>query len=555
MTEIITKHFIEQRIEADIEAKKYPNGVITRFPPEPNGYLHIGHAKAICVNFGLAKQYQGRCHLRFDDTNPVKEDIEFMRGIEQDIKWLGFSWDELNHTADYFDQLFDVAIQFINKGFAYVCSLTGEQIKEYRGTLTEAGKNSPFRDRSIAENLDLFQRMKAGEFAAGEHVLRAKIDMSSGNINLRDPIMYRILHQAHPHTGDKWCIYPMYDYAHCFSDAFENITHSLCSLEFQDHRPLYDWFLQQIFPEPRPQQIEFSRLNLSHTITSKRKLRLLVEEKRVNGWDDPRMPTLIGLRRRGFTPTSIKNLVKSQGVSKSDSTIDMGLLEQAARDDLNEHAKRVMCVLNPLKITLINYPDDKVEPLTAANHPQQPEMGERIIPFSKELYIDRDDFMLVPEKKYFRLAPDREVRLRYGYIIKCEEVITHPDTQEIVELRCSVDFDTLGKNPSDRKVKGVIHWVAKHDCQQAEVRLYDRLFNHENPTSADEQTAFLNMLNPNSLTILKNCLIEPSVKNIKPETSLQFERVGFFVADRFDCQESKLVFNRIVSLRDSWNKP
>ncbi len=553
MTET-TKHFIEQRIEDDIAKHTYASGITTRFPPEPNGYLHIGHVKSICLNFLMAKQYQGRCHLRFDDTNPTKEEVKFTEAIKSDVSWLGFKWDSLHFASDYFEQLYDYAVEFIKQGHAYVCSLSGDQIREYRGTLTEPGKNSPYRDRSIDENLDLFARMRAGEFAVGEHVLRAKIDMNSGNINMRDPIIYRILHAAHPHTGEKWCIYPMYDYAHCFSDAIEKITHSLCTLEFQDHRPLYDWFLEKIFNKPRPQQIEFSRLNVSHTITSKRKLKFLVENKLVAGWDDPRMSTIAGLRRRGFTPAALREFVKRVGISKNDSVTDMALLEECVRDDLNIHAKRAFCILNPLKITITNLTDDHIEKLPAPNHPQNPDLGMRELIFSKHLYIDHDDFMQDPPKKYHRLAPGQEVRLRFGYIIKCEEVISDPQTGKVLELKCSYDPATLGKNPEDRKVKGVIHWLAQEHSQTCQVRLYDRLFNSENPGSAASDEELISMLNPDSLQVIDHALTEANISYDSPTLHYQFERVGYFMLDQIDSQVGKLVFNRVVNLRDSWAK-
>ena len=546
------KHFIEQRIEADIAAGTYPNGIVTRFPPEPSGYLHIGHAKAICIDFTMAAQYQGRCHLRFDDTNPNKEESEFSEAIAEDVKWLGFEWDALFYASSYFDQLYDFAITLIEKGLAYVCSLTPDEIRQYRGTLTEPGKNSPYRERSVAENLDLFARMKAGEFDSGQQVLRAKIDMASGNLNMRDPVIYRILHAKHPHLDEDWAIYPMYDFAHCLSDALEGITHSLCSLEFQDHRPLYDWFVEALFSAPRPQQIEFARLNLSHTLTSKRRLRELVESGTVEAWDDPRMPTLIGLRRRGFTPRAIRRFCQDIGLSKSDSVIDMSVLEEHVRDDLNQYAPRAVAVLNPLKVTLINYPVDQTETLTIPNHPQDEALGQRTLHFTRELFIEQDDFMENPPGKYKRLAPGKEVRLRHGYIIKCEEVIKNA-AGKVIELRCSYDADTLGKMPPDRKVKGVIHWLSAKDAVPAEVRLYDRLFTHENPAQASNSLDELQaLINPNSKEVLTQSLVEYHLSEAAPESRYQFERLGYFVIDRFDSTRSKPVLNRILNLRDTW---
>lgn len=549
---ITPKHFIEQRIEQDLKNNTYGGQVITRFPPEPSGYLHIGHAKAIYLNFTMAEQYQGRCHLRFDDTNPAKEEIEFIQAIQADIKWLGFQWDALYHAADYFEQLHHYAQQLIRQGNAYVCSLSTEEMRDYRGSLTTAGKNSPYRERSVEENLDLFARMKAGEFSAGEHVLRAKIDMQSGNINMRDPVLYRILSAKHPHVGTTWNIYPMYDFAHCLSDAIENITHSLCSLEFQDHRPLYDWILEKLIAAPRTQQIEFSRLNLSHTITSKRKLRKLVEDKQVSGFDDPRMPTLIGVRRRGFTPAAIRNFCRQVGISKSDTTIDMSLLEEAVRDDLNQKAPRIMCVLDPIKVIIDELADDHLEMLNAANHPQNPDLGERQIAFTKTLYIDANDFMLDPPKKYFRLSPGCEVRLRHGYVIKCNNIETDPETGKIIALHCSYDKNTLGKKPEGRKVKGVIHWVSATQHRTCSVRLYDRLFTVENPAAGDSFETLVKHLNPNSLKELTLCYIESNLFSLAPETHYQFERVGYFVTDRIDSTPDNLIFNRVVALRDTW---
>lgn len=546
------KHFIENRIEADLEKNTYGGKVVTRFPPEPNGYLHIGHAKSICLNFGMAEQYGGRCHLRFDDTNPTKEDIEFVNAIQADVHWLGFEWDDMHYTSQYFEQLYQFAVELIKQGDAYVCSLSPEQIREQRGTLKEPGTNSPFRKRTVEENLDLFERMRKGEFKDSEHVVRAKIDMTSGNINMRDPVIYRILHAHHQHTQDEWCIYPMYDYAHCLSDAIENITHSLCTLEFQDHRPLYDWILERLTPAPRPQQIEFSKLNLSHTITSKRKLKRLVDEKKVQGWDDPRMPTLVGLRRRGYPPQAIRQFSKVVGISKSESVIDMNVFEQCVREELNQHAPRAMCVLDPLKVTIENLPDDHLEILNAPNHPQDESMGTRNVPFTKTLYIEREDFMEEPPKKFKRLTVNQEIRLRNSYVIQCNRVIKD-DSGKIVELVCSYDPQTLGKNPPDRKVKGVIHWVSATQAKKCEVRIFDRLFKESNPGAAETWEETLGHLNPESLVTLKDCYIEPNPEQLNPEQSYQFERLGYFVADRHDFSQERLVFNRVVALRESWS--
>ena len=545
------KHFIENRIEADLESNTYGGKVITRFPPEPNGYLHLGHAKSICLNFGMAEKYKGNCHLRFDDTNPTKEDKEFVEAIQADVQWLGFEWDYKHYTSEYFEKLYEFAVELIKSGDAFVCSLNAEQMREHRGTLKEPGINSPYRERSIEENLKLFEAMRKGEFKEGEHVLRAKIDMASGNINMRDPVIYRVLHAHHQHTGDAWCIYPMYDFAHCLSDALENITHSLCTLEFQDHRPLYDWILEKLTPAPRPQQIEFSKLNVSHTITSKRKLKRLVDEKQVSGWDDPRMPTLVGVRRRGFPPNAIKNFCKMVGISKSESVIDMNVLEQAVREELNESAPRAMCVIDPLKVTIQNLPDSHLEILKAPNHPQQEAMGVRDVPFTKTLYIERDDFMEIPPKKYKRLTTDNEIRLRNSYVIKCEQVVKD-DKGIIQELICSYDPETLGKNPPGRKVNGVIHWVSATHSKPCEVRLFDRLFKEANPGAAQDWDETLMMLNPESLIVSKQCFVEPNLKDLKAEQSYQFERLGYFVADRYDYKDEHPVFNRVVGLRESW---
>jgi glutaminyl-tRNA synthetase len=549
----LPSHFISNIIAEDLKAGKNGGRVATRFPPEPNGYLHIGHAKSICLNFGLAAQFGGVCHLRFDDTNPSKEEDEYVEAIKADVAWLGFDWGEnLYYASDYFEQLHDFAVKLIRKGKAYVCSLTPEQIREFRGTLTRPGTDSPFRGRTVDENLELFAAMRAGDFADGSHVLRAKIDMASPNINLRDPIMYRILRAPHHRTGEKWCIYPMYDFAHGQSDGIERITHSICTLEFQDHRPLYDWFLEEL-DLFHPQQIEFARLNLSYTVMSKRKLLELVTQKIVSGWDDPRMPTLVGLRRRGYTPAAIRTFCERIGVGKSDSCIDVGVLEDCVREDLNEHAPRVMGVLRPLRVVIDNYPEGEVEEFEAANHPADPAMGTRMVPFSRVLYIERDDFMEEPAKKFFRLAPGREVRLRYAYFIRCESVVRDPQSGEIVELRCSYDPQTRGGNAQDgRKVKGTIHWVSAPHAVAAEVRLYDRLFLTANPGADKDGSDYRSHLNPASLEIVDTCLVEPGLAAALPEASFQFERLGYFSVDALDSRPGAPVFNRTVTLRDSW---
>ena len=546
-------NFIRHIIDDDLKANKNEGRVATRFPPEPNGYLHIGHAKSICLNFGIARDYKGTCNLRFDDTNPHKENVEFVDAIKTDVKWLGFDWDErLYFASDYFEQLYDYAVQLIKKGKAYVCDLNAEQIREYRGTLTVPGKDSPYRARTADENLDLFARMRAGEFKDGEKVLRAKIDMASPNINLRDPTIYRIRHGViHHQTGEAWCIYPMYDFTHCISDAIEGITHSICTLEFEDHRPLYDWFLDELQTEHHPQQIEFSRLNLEYTVTSKRKLTALVEEGHVEGWDDPRMPTIAGLRRRGFSPASIREFCDRIGVTKSDNCIEMGVLESCIREDLNETAPRRMAVLNPLKIVITNYPEGQSEEVESANHPQNPDMGSRKLLFAREVYIDREDFREEANKKFKRLVFGKEVRLRNAYVIRCDEVIK--DAQgEIIELHCSYDADTLGHNPEGRKVKGVIHWVSVEHAIPAEVRLYDRLFNHPNPDSTEGD--YHDHLNPDSLLTLTQCMIEPALGEAKSGEVFQFEREGYFCVDTEHLRDGKAVFNRTVTLRDTWAK-
>jgi len=546
-------NFIREIIEEDLKSGKHKT-VHTRFPPEPNGYLHIGHAKSICLNFGLAIDYNGKCNLRFDDTNPIKEEQEYVDSIKEDVRWLGFDWEDREYYAsDYFDQLYEYALKLIKKGKAYVDSLTADQIRETRGTPTEAGKESPYRNRSVEENFDLFERMRQGEFKEGEYVLRAKIDMASPNLNLRDPVMYRILHKAHHRTGNKWCIYPMYDWAHGQSDSIERITHSLCTLEFENHRPLYDWFVQELDIYP-PRQIEFARLNLSYTIMSKRKLLSLVEGKYVDGWDDPRMPTISGLRRRGFTPESIRNFSERVGMAKRENTIDVSLLEFSVREDLNSKAKRVMAVLNPLKIVITNYPDNQTEDLEAVNNPEDASMGTRLVPFSKEIFIDKDDFKEVPPPKFHRLSPGKEVRLRYAYIIRCDEVVKNEKSGEVIELHCTYFPDTKsGSGTSSKKAKGTIHWVSAKHAFDAEIRLYDRLFSVADP-EGEEGKDFTEFLNPNSLEILSNCRLEPSLRSSKPGETFQFERTGYFCVDTKYSKENSPVFNRIVTLRDSWSK-
>lgn len=546
-------HFIKNIIDQDLAEGKNGGKVVTRFPPEPNGYLHIGHAKSICLNFGLAQHYQSHCYLRFDDTNPCNESEEYMHAIQRDVQWLGFNWgDHLAYASDYFDTLYQLAVKLIEAGKAYVCGLTPEQVRQYRGTLTDPGKNSPDRDRPIAESLDLFARMKAGEFAEGQYALRAKIDMASGNINLRDPMLYRIRKVSHHRTGDQWCIYPMYDFTHPISDALEGITHSLCTLEFQDHRPLYDWVIEHCQMTNQPQQIEFSRLNLNYTVTSKRKLKHLVEEGHVSGWDDPRMSTLSAFRRRGYTPKSIRDLCEQVGISKQDSIIDMSLLEQSLRDDLNNNVPRRMAILKPLKVVIENYPTGQVEQLQVSNHPQHPEWGKRALPFSAEIYIEQDDFMLDPPAGYHRLAPGKSVRLLNAYVIECDRVETDEQGQ-IISIHCRYLPETLGgKKPEDgRKVKGFLHWLSVEQAVPAEARLYDRLFNVDNPGGADDITA---VLNPNSLEILTTAYVEASLKNAEPEEKFQFNRLGYFCADQKDHSAQRPVFNRAVSLRDGWKK-
>ena len=551
-TEKKSRHFIEQVIDEDLETGKYDGRVHTRFPPEPNGYLHIGHAKSICLNFGLAEQYNSLCNLRFDDTNPVREEEEYVQSIMEDVSWLGFDWeDRLYYASDYFQQLYVYACQLVESGHAYVDDQSAEEIRATRGSLTEPGTESPYRNRSIEENLDLFKRMQSGEFPDGSRVLRAKIDMAANNMNMRDSVMYRILRATHHRTGDDWCIYPTYDWAHGLEDSIERITHSLCTLEFEDHRPLYDWYLDALHVY-HPQQIEFAPLNLSYTILSKRMLRELVEGGVVNGWDDPRMPTISGLRRRGFTPASIRDFASRVGIAKREGVADVGLLEYCVRQDLNRHAERRMAVLNPLKVVVTNYPESESEELEAINNPEDKSAGKRKVPFSRELFIERDDFREDPPKKFFRLAPGREVRLRYAYFLKCEDVVKD-DSGEIIELRCSYDPKTKGGSaPDGRKVRGTIHWVSAQHAVSPEIRLYDRLFLSPEPGSGSDD--FKADINPDSLEILTNCKLEPSLVNAKASEHYQFERVGYFNVDPQDSREGSPVFNRTVTLRDTWAK-
>jgi len=546
----LSSNFIRHLITKDISDNKNNGKVITRFPPEPNGYLHIGHAKSICLNFGMAAEYKGDCNLRFDDTNPEKESIEFMESIERDVQWLGFEWANKHHASDYFEQLYNYAVQLIKQGDAYVDSLNAEQIRQYRGSLTEPGKESPDRSRSVEDNLALFAEMRNGDYADGQFILRAKIDMASPNISLRDPALYRIRRVHHQRTGDDWCLYPMYDFTHCLSDAIEGITHSLCTLEFEAHRPLYDWVLDKLQTPSHPQQIEFARLQLEYTIVSKRKLAQLVNEKHVNGWDDPRMPTIAGMRRAGYTATAIRDFCERIGITKKDSWIEMAVLENCIREDLNENAPRAMAVLQPLRLVLENYPDDQVEILEVSNHPQKPELGTRKIPFSNVILIEQDDFAEIPPPKFKRLIEGGEVRLRSSYVIKCNEIIKD-DAGNIIELRCSYDPDILGKKPEGRKVKGVIHWVSEQHSHPAELRLYDRLFNVANPASEEN---FLDAINPNSLETLTNCRVEASLAEANSGDGFQFERTGYFCVDSIDSTAEKLVFNRTVTLRDTWAK-
>lgn len=547
--------FIRQIINDDNDTGKHDGRVQTRFPPEPNGYLHIGHAKSICLNFGLSEEYQGKCNLRFDDTNPLTEDTEYVDSIRSDVRWLGFDWDDREYYAsNYFDQLYDFAIQLIQSGKAYVCDLNPEEVSEYRGPWNGVGKESPGRSRTVEENLDLFERMKSGEFKDGEKTLRAKIDMGAKNMNMRDPTIYRIRHASHHRSGDKWCIYPMYDFTHGLSDSIERITHSICTLEFENHRPLYDWFLAQLGVF-HPQQIEFARLNLTYTVLSKRKLLSLVKENHVDGWDDPRMPTISGYRRRGYTPESIRNFCKEIGVTKYNSLTDIHLLERSIREHLNRISPRVMGVLNPLKVVIENFPEEKVEYRDAVNNPEDPAAGTRPVAFTRELYIERDDFMEDPPRKFFRLAPGKEVRLRYAYFLKCEEVIKDPVTGEVTELRCSYDPETSGGHaPDGRKVKGTIHWVSASESVQADVRLYEHLFSCEDPNAIQEGDDWRNHLNPNSVQVLEGCRVEACLASASPDERYQFERKGYFCLDRQDSTPEKLVFNRTVTLKDTWAK-
>ncbi len=546
-------NFIRDIILEDLKTNKFQGRVQTRFPPEPNGYLHIGHAKAICLDFGLADEFHGHTNLRFDDTNPSKEETEYVDSIQEDVKWLGFHWDGLFYASDYFDQLYEWAVKLIKDGKAYVDDLSADEIREHRGTLTKPGKDSPYRNRSVEENLNLFERMKAGEFPDGSRVLRAKIDMASPNLNMRDPVMYRILHASHHRTGDKWCIYPMYDYAHGQSDSLEKVTHSMCTLEFEDHRPLYNWFIQQlgIFPS---RQIEFDRLNLTYTLLSKRKLLRLVQEEKVSGWDDPRMPTLGGIRRRGYTPEAIRNFCGAIGVSKTTGVIELAMLEHFVREDLNKSAPRVMAVLRPLKVVIDNYPENQVEEMEAVNNPEDPSAGTRKVPFSRVLYIEQDDFREDPPKQYYRLSPGREVRLRYGYFVTCKSVVKN-DKGEVVEVHCTYDPATRGGNspPDGRKVKATIHWVSAADAIDAEVRIYDNLFTREDPNQVEEGQDFMSNLNPSSLEVLEHCKLEPSLANAVAGNRYQFERLGYFCAD-LDSKPGKPVFNRTVALKDTWAK-
>jgi glutaminyl-tRNA synthetase len=550
----VASNFIRDIIQEDLRTNKYDGCVVTRFPPEPNGYLHVGHAKAINLDFGLAKEFGGKCNLRFDDTNPSKEETEYVEGIIEDVKWLGGDFgDRIYYASEYFGQLYEWAVQLIKAGKAYVCDLTGDQVREQRGTLTEPGKESPYRNRSVEESLDLFARMKAGEFPDGARTLRAKIDMASKNLNMRDPIMYRILHAEHHRTGKQWCIYPMYDYAHGQSDSIEGVTHSMCTLEFEDHRPLYDWFVEQLGIH-HPQQIEFDRLNLTYTMMSKRKLLMLVQEKYVNGWDDPRMPTISGMRRRGYTPEALRNFCGRLGVSKTNGTTELSLLEYCVREDLNRRALRVMAVLNPLRVVIDNYPDGQVEQMEAVNNPEDPGDGARHVPFSKVLYIEQDDFREDPPKQFFRLSPGREVRLRYGYFITCTGVVK--DAQgNVVEVHCTYDPETRGGNspPDGRKVKSTIHWVSAEHAIDAEVRLYETLFTRENPNDVAEGHEFTDNLNPQSMQILTGCKLEPSLANAAPGSRYQFERLGYFCVDP-DSTPQHPVFNRTVTLKDTWAK-
>ncbi len=550
----VPSNFIREIIEADLDSGRH-SSIMTRFPPEPNGYLHMGHAKSICLNFGLARDYNGVCNLRFDDTNPTKEEVEYVESIKADVRWLGFDWEDREYYAsDYFEQLYEYAVQLIKDGKAYVDSLSAEQIREYRGTLTEPGRNSPYRERTVAENLDLFERMRNGDFADGTHVLRAKIDMAAPNLSLRDPTIYRIRKVAHHRTGDQWCIYPLYDFAHGLSDSIEGVTHSICTLEFENNRALYDWFIDNLPVKSRPRQYEFARLNLSYTVLSKRKLLKLVAEKIVDGWDDPRMPTLSGIRRRGYSPEAIRNFCDRIGVAKRDSMVDVALLEYSVREDLNDRAPRYMAVLNPLRVVIENYPEDGQEELEALNHPTDPSFGTRRIPFGKVIYIEKEDFREDPPKKFFRLAPGREVRLRYAYFLTCVDVVKDPASGEVIELRCTYDPATRGGDaPDGRKVKSTLHWVAAAQAIEADVRLYDRLFTEPDPEAAGEGD-FRTCLNPASLETLAGCKLEPALGRIAAGATVQFERMGYFCLDHRDSTAERPVFNRTVTLRDPWAK-
>ena len=552
----VPPNFIRRIIEQDRASNKHGGRVATRFPPEPNGYLHIGHAKSICLNFGLAAEYNGTCNLRFDDTNPSKEEIEYVESIQEDVRWLGFDWDgRLYYASDYFEKLYEYAVQLIKTGRAYVCSLTADEIREYRGTLTQPGQNSPYRNRSVAENLNLFERMRAGEFEDGAHVLRAKIDMAAPNLVMRDPTLYRIRKIPHHRTGDRWCIYPMYDFTHCLSDSIEGITHSICTLEFENNRALYDWVLAELKVDCHPQQIEFARLNLSYTVLSKRRLIQLVQEGHVSGWDDPRMPTISGLRRRGYTPEAIRRFCERIGLARRDSVVDMALLEYSIREALNKQAPRVMAVLRPLRVVIVNYPKDQVEALEAVNNPEDPDMGTREVPFARVLYIEQEDFRENPPKKFFRLAPGREVRLRYAYFIKCVDVIKAEHSGEVVELHCTYDPATRGGDaPDGRKVKATLHWVSAAHAIDVEVRLYDHLFSVPVPADVKDGQDFKEHINPNSLETLTGCKLEPSLAGATPGSRYQFERLGYFCIDTLDSTPPRPVFNRTVTLRDTWAK-
>jgi len=548
-------NFIRTIVAEDLKEGKNDGRLMTRFPPEPNGYLHIGHAKSICLNFGLAQEFGGVCNLRFDDTNPSKEEQEYVDSIMEDVRWLGFDWqDRLYYASDYFEQLYDFAIILIKKGLAFVCDLTPDELREYRGTLTAPGRESPYRNRSVEENLDLFARMRAGEFPDGAKTLRAKIDMASGNINMRDPVMYRIKHDEHHRTGSKWCIYPMYDYAHGQSDSIEGVTHSICTMEYEDHRPLYDWYLESIGIF-HPRQYEFARLNLSHTVLSKRKLLKLVQDGHVTGWNDPRMPTIAGMRRRGVTPAALRNFCERIGVGKRDSMVELSLLEFCVREELNKTAPRYMAVLRPLKVVITNYPEENIEQLDAVNNPEDPAAGSRQVPFARELFIERDDFMENPPKQFFRLAPGREVRLRYAYFVTCTNVVKDPQTGEIIEVHCTYDPATRGGDaPDGRKVKATLHWVAAKTAVQAEVRLYETLFTKADPDAAAEGETFTDYLNPKSLEVIANACLEPALSQVAPGARVQFERLGYFCADTVDSAPGRPVFNRTVTLKDEWAK-